>query len=328
MLETDSICLSHKEDPDGIISSVLIKQIFRSSIFLTDYGDLISTLQTITKNHRFKQIFICDLALKLSNVDQFFLVLSSINRNGAKIWFIDHHTLPEELRKKLDELNVTILHSEIDCTSAIIYENFKDNLKKNTELLVACACITDGMEDGSVAQKIIRKNEKMFTLLNSALIWYDVKKNQNNVKDLLKIVDSLTSGKLPFEITPKLDSYHDLLHEEFKLHNYIQSNTQHYKNFDCLKINDGKLSNHAARLISRSEKNTCLVHRDFDNGSAQELVILSTKYNTKNVGLITNLLASKFYGSGGGDPNRSAAIIPTKNFKNFLELLDLEINPN
>ena len=80
-----------------------------------------------------------------------------MNKNGIKIWFIDHHSLTEELTKKLQELNTTIVHSESDCTSAIIYENFKGNFKENAELLASCACITDSMENGSIAQKIMKK---------------------------------------------------------------------------------------------------------------------------------------------------------------------------
>jgi oligoribonuclease NrnB/cAMP/cGMP phosphodiesterase (DHH superfamily) len=324
MLKIESVCLSHKEDPDGVISAVLIKQLFNSNVFLTDYGDLMSTLQSIIKNYTFKQIFICDLALKFSNVDEFFKLLSIIKQNGVKIWFIDHHMLPDELKKKFEELDATLLHLETECTSAIIYKNFKDNLKKNAELLVACACITDGMENGNIAQKVLKNNEKMFTLLNSALIWYGVRQNQNKLKELQKILNSLSSGKLPFEIITKIDSFHNLLSDEVKLNEHVESVTKHYKSFDCLKIHDGKLSNFATRLLSRSEKAICLVHRDFDNGSVQELVILSSKKN-KNLGLITNILSGKFHGSGGGDPQKSAAIIPTKNFDNFLSALDLEL---
>lgn len=325
MLNTDSICLSHKEDPDGIISAVLIKQTFRSEIFLTDYNELIGTLKSIIKNHTFNQIFICDLSLKLSTADQFLELLSDINKNGTKIWFIDHHALTEELTKKLQDLNINIIYSDSDCTSAIIYENFKDNFKENAELLVSCACITDSMENGSIAQKIMKKNDKMFTMLNSALIWYTIKKNQNNAKTLLQVVNYLSSGKLPFEITPKLDDFNNFLHEEFELAEYIHNNAKHYKNFDCLKIHDKKLSNSASKLLSGSEKSACLVHTELDNGLAQELVIMSSKNNTKNIGLITNSLSNKFNGSGGGDPYRSAAIIPTVNFQKFLTSLDVEL---
>lgn len=324
-MNVNSVCLSHKEDPDGIISAALIKQFFNSKIFLTDYSDLINTLQTIIKNYTFEQIFICDLALKLANIDQFLKLLHTIKQNGAEIWLIDHHPLSEEMKKKCEEINVKILYSEMDCTSAIIYENFTANLKKNSELLVSCACITDGRENGPLAKKIIKKHEKMFTLLNAALIWYDVKKNQKSIKKLLKIVDSLTLGKLPFEIVSELHKFHDLLHEESKFNEYIENNTKFYKNFDYLKIHGSNLSNYATRIMNKSEKTVCLVHRDFDKGTAQELVILSTKENHKNVGLIINQLSTKFHGSGGGDPQRAAAIIPTENFERFLQSLDLEL---
>lgn len=324
MLVTDTVCISHKEDPDGIVSAILIKQLFSSDVLLTDYSDLIDTLRSVTKN-KFKQIFICDLALKLSNIDELFSILSTIKHAGAKIWFVDHHVLPEGANKKFNELDVSVLHQETDCTSAIIYGNFRDKLQKNASLLTACACITDGMEDGSVAQKVIRNNEKMFTLLNSALMWYAIRENQNNDKELYRLLSLLSSGKLPFEVITKIDSFSNALAKELNLE-YMEGNVRHYRNFDCLKIRNNKLSNSATRLLSRSEKAICLVHKDYDDGLAQEIIVLSTKKNTKNLGLTINLLSTKLRGFGGGDPHKSAAVIPTTNFDNFLELLDLELD--
>ena len=323
-MKTETICISHREDPDGVISAVLIKQLFNADVFLTDYAEFMKTLQSVIKNYNFKQIFICDLALKLSNIDEFFNILSKIKQTGAKMWFVDHHMLPEGTKKRFDELDVLLLHQETDCTSAIIYENFKDGLKRNAELLTVCACITDNMENGKIAQQIIKNNEKMFALLNSALIWYSISKNQHNVKELYKLLNYLHSGRLPFEIIKDIDGFQNLLAKEFKLIEHMDD-VRHYKNFDCLKIHNNKLSNFATRLLSKSEKTICLVHRDFDSGSAQELVIISSNNKDRDLGLITNVLSKKFGGSGGGDPAKSAAIIPNENFDNFLTSLDLKL---
>ncbi len=45
----NSICFSHIEDPDGIISASLIKQIFDSDIHLVDYNNFISEIEKIKK---------------------------------------------------------------------------------------------------------------------------------------------------------------------------------------------------------------------------------------------------------------------------------------
>ena len=38
----DVICLSHREDPDGIVSAVLIKHLFNAEIYLVDYDELLA----------------------------------------------------------------------------------------------------------------------------------------------------------------------------------------------------------------------------------------------------------------------------------------------
>ena len=57
----DVICLSHREDPDGIVSAVLIKHLFNAEIYLVDYDELLVELKTITKNKNLSELFICDL---------------------------------------------------------------------------------------------------------------------------------------------------------------------------------------------------------------------------------------------------------------------------
>ena len=64
-----TICLSHKEDVDGISSAVLINSAFKKvSTILVDYANLINKLDKLSNElgqvtKGYNRIFICDLGL-------------------------------------------------------------------------------------------------------------------------------------------------------------------------------------------------------------------------------------------------------------------------
>ena len=62
-----TVCISHKEDVDGIVSATMIKSIFNAYQFLTDYTDFIPILEHVSKMQDIDRLFICDLGLSKAN---------------------------------------------------------------------------------------------------------------------------------------------------------------------------------------------------------------------------------------------------------------------
>ena len=245
---------------------------------------------------------------------------------NVSILFIDHHHLDSKIEENLKKFHVKIINFEDECTSSLIYENFSDRLKKNSTLLTACGCISDNRENGSIGQKILKKNDMMFFYLNSSLLWFYIKNNQNNLKKLLDIVDHFFNNRYPLEINNIFDEAKSFSTELSNSINKINDNINFFRNFGSMEIFDGKLEFTAEKILSLSEKNIALVYRKFSKNSANELIMLSNNSCTKNIGEITNQLASTHNGSGGGDPKKSAAIIPENNFEKFLHDLDASLD--
>jgi hypothetical protein len=66
------ICISHKEDPDGIVSACMIKHLYSTDVILADYSDFIQRIEEIYNgNNNVEHLFICDLGLSKSNRDRF-----------------------------------------------------------------------------------------------------------------------------------------------------------------------------------------------------------------------------------------------------------------
>ena len=64
---TKTICVSHKEDADGISSAALIKQVFGGDCILVDYPGMMDTLELLRNDQSLKKLFICDLVFNKKN---------------------------------------------------------------------------------------------------------------------------------------------------------------------------------------------------------------------------------------------------------------------
>src|SRR6266516_5620183 len=126
------VCLSHKEDVDGISSAALIKAAFRAKhILLVDYANIISNLEelaalsSVAKN-KIHRIFICDLGLSKKNEQKFIDIVGKIISNGTEVTYVDHHDLSSETAISLMKIGVKLIHTVEECTSVQIYNKFKN----------------------------------------------------------------------------------------------------------------------------------------------------------------------------------------------------------
>src|SRR3989337_709181 len=110
---TKVVCLSHKEDADGISSAALIREAFGGDTILEDYPGLMDALEKIKNDEKIKQLFICDLGLSNKNQDEFVQVLSELRKNKVSITYIDHHDLDAKIIKQLEKLKVKLINATV-----------------------------------------------------------------------------------------------------------------------------------------------------------------------------------------------------------------------
>ena len=87
----NNICISHREDVDGISSAALIKIAFDvNTIVLLDYANMIKTLRSMVSSihdgiNKIDQLFICDLGLSKKNENDFVNILKEIIEAKCKV---------------------------------------------------------------------------------------------------------------------------------------------------------------------------------------------------------------------------------------------------
>ena len=150
------VCVSHKEDADGISSAALIKQAFGGESILTDYPGMMDDMEPLRNDEKLKELYICDLGLNKKNECDFVELLTHLRKRSVKIAYIDHHDLDKKIMKKLEKSKVKVIHDTNECSTVQVYNTYKKKLNDHAAFVAACAAITDYMEDRPLGSKLLQ----------------------------------------------------------------------------------------------------------------------------------------------------------------------------
>ena len=189
---TKTICVSHKEDADGISSAALIKQAFGGDCVLVDYPGMVDALELLRNDKKLKKLFICDLGLNKQINDNFVELLTELRKKRVSVTYIDHHDIDSKVITKLKKIKVKLIHDISECTSVLVYNTFKKKLSEHSSFIAACGAITDYMENKPVASKLLQMYDRQFALVNATVLTYNIVGHQKDPDYLLYLVDELS----------------------------------------------------------------------------------------------------------------------------------------
>ena len=314
------VCVSHKEDVDGIVSASMIKSIFNAYPFLADYTDFIATLKHIAKMHDVERLFICDLGLSKANEKEFIEILHDLRKKGIDITYIDHHDLTDEVKSMLQSNGINLIHTIDECTSVQIYDRFSDKLPKRFALLAACAAIGDDMKNRPVANRLYRKYDKQFAFFEATSLSYAIYDNQHNMDFLLSLVNELVTAT-PHEIGGILDSAKNYAQKVSANLAVIERDAKRMRNIVHVQTHDLSTSIVANMLLaSYQDVRAAVAYKEKDGNYV--LSMRGSDSSTHHLGRIVNKLSLELGGSGGGHEKACGALIPRQKLNEFLEKVD------
>lgn len=314
------VCVSHKEDVDGIVSASMIKSIFNAYPFLADYTDFIDTLKHIAKMQDVEQLFICDLGLSKANEKEFIEILHDLRKKGIDITYIDHHDLPDEVKSTLKSNGINLIHTIDECTSIQIYDRFSDKLPKKFALLAVCAAIGDDMKNRPVANKLYKRYDKQFAFFEATSLSYAIYDNQHNMDFLLSLVSELLTAT-PHEIGGILDSAKNYAQKVSANLAVIERDAKRMRNIVHVQTHDLSTSIVANMLLaSHQDVQAVVAYKEKDGNYV--LSMRGPDSSTHHLGRIVNKLSLELGGSGGGHEKACGALIPKQKFNEFLEKVD------
>jgi RecJ-like exonuclease len=322
-----SICISHKEDADGICSATLIKAAFDvSKVILVDYGNLIAKLEKVAASGKIDQLFICDLGLSKKNEQKFVNLLGTIAASGAEVTYIDHHDISKEIIQALKKVGVTLVHTIEECTSVQVYAKYKKKLQDHAAFFAAVGALTDYMEAKPVASTVVPRFDRQFLMLESTALSYMISASQNDDDFLVKMVDTLAKMKYPHDIKGGFETAEKYAK---KVANAVDSIRESVVKLDNIAHAPSTVELSSSMVVNfvlgSSGKPAAMVYKFKDDINSYVVSIRGSTDCKVHLGRLTNEVASELGGSGGGHDRACGAVIPKDRFDEFIKTLDSRI---
>lgn len=322
-----AVVISHCKDADGLCSAALIRHMSGAEVLLTDYGDVIQTLQTVDE---YDEYYICDLGSNQKTFDKFVDQMRRLSQNGS-IHYVDHHPMATENIGRLRQEGIDVEHSTEECASVLVFKKYSAKLNDlpQMKILACCGAITDYMDNRPVARKLIESFDRQFLLYEATVLSFAISvigrdSMEGNTK-LLHLVKHLAEGNLPHEIegASRLAQQQATNSATLLQHATIQG--RRMKNYAYFLTKESSTGNVANFLIGAFEVPVGVAFRE-DAPDYYEISLRSIEESKHDLGKIIGKIAIKLDASGGGHPHASGARIRRGQLQEFLSLLDSELS--
>ena len=311
------LCLSHSTDVDGIASAALLKLAKNAEVKLVDYGDFIEALRDISNA---SELYICDLGLSPETAQLFFNEVNRI-KGIAKITYIDHHPKVRGYRYA-SKANFRVIHSLKDCAAALTYNEFRNVLPKNASVIAAYAALTDYLENGPIASQILDLHDRIHLYYEAAMLAYAIEWLRGAPKKLASIVDGLSRLVYPHKIKGVAEAASRQAERVLVFLKRIRKEgvvKRGYAYVDAGVFPKGLAANLVRCFF---ETPVGLAYKLKTNSPYIELSLRASSHYSKDLGSITQRLASEVGGFGGGHSKASGARIPRESLQRFLQALE------
>ncbi|MFB5619578.1 MAG: DHHA1 domain-containing protein [Nitrosopumilus sp.] len=322
---TKVICISHKEDCDGISSAAIIRQAFGGDAILVDYPGQMEALNQVVLDEKLKSLFICDLGLSKKTQDEFIDILTTLRKNKVSVTYIDHHDIDPDVVKALNKIKVKVIHDINECTAVLAYTAFKSKLNDHASFVAACAAITDYMETRPIGAKLLQIYDRQFALISATVLTYNIVGHQKEPDYLLYLVEELAESKFPHAIPNTFEFAQIQVEKLSQMIAKVKQGMKTMKNLGYMEILDAGASGAVNFVMGLSGKDVGVAYKERVDHGIYAVSVRGSKDCKVHLGKIVNNLATSLGGSGGGHDKACGAVIPKPKIKKFITELNKQI---
>jgi len=322
---TKVICISHKEDADGISSAALIRQAFGGDAILVDYPGQMEAIQQVVLDKKLKSLYICDLGLSKKTQDEFVDIMTTLRKNKIAVTYIDHHDIDPTVVKSLKKIKVKVIHDINECTAVQVYSAFKSKLNDHASFVATCAAITDYMEDRPIGSKLLQIYDRQFALINATVLTYNIVGHQKEPDYLQYLVEELADSKFPHDIPNAFEFAQIQVEKLSRMIAKVKQGMKTMKNLGYMEILDAGASGAVNFVMGLSGKNVGVAYKERVDHGIYAVSVRGSKDCKVHLGKIVNILATDLGGSGGGHDKACGAVIPKLKIKKFITELNKKI---
>ena len=324
-VRTKVICISHKEDNDGISSAALIRQAFGGDAILVDYPGQMDALNQVVLDKKLKSLYICDLGLSKKTQDEFIDIMTTLRKNKVAVTYIDHHDIDPAVVKSLKKIKVKVIHNIHECTAVLVYDAFKSKLDDHASFIATCAAITDYMEDRPIGSKLLQIYDRQFALISATVMTYNIVGHQKEPDYLLYLVEELADSKFPHDIPNSFEFAQIQVEKLSRMIAKVKKGMKTMKNLGYMEILDAGASGAVNFVMGLSGKDVGIAYKERVDHGIYAVSVRGSKNCKVHLGKIVNILATDLGGSGGGHDKACGCIIPKPKIKKFITELNKKI---
>lgn len=320
--KTRLVCISHKEDLDGLGSAALVRQATGAEPVLVDYVGQMAKIQEISEDLTLRVLHVCDLGLSKRNENEFVDIMARLRRRHVRVIYVDHHDIQPEIVDKLVALGVKVIHSTEECTSVQVYHMYERRLPLGSSFIATCAAITDYMDSAPLASKLLQVYDRQFALISATVLTYNIVGHQKDSDYLLYLVDQLTGLKFPHEIPDMYEQARVQVGYLADTMRRVRSGYKKMRNLAHMEITDAGASGAVNFVLGFSGKPVGVAYKERIDYGSYAVSIRGARDLNIHLGRVVNSLAAEFGGTGGGHAVACGASLPKKQMKAFLRALN------
>jgi len=322
---TRVICISHKEDNDGISSAALIRQAFGGDAMLVDYPGQMEALNQVVHDEKLKSLYICDLGLSKKTQDEFIDILTTLRKNKVDVTYIDHHDIDPTVVTALKKIKVKVIHDINECTTVQVYNAYKSKLNDHASFVATCAAITDYMEDRPLGAKLLQMYDRQFALISATVLTYNIVGRQREPDYLQYLVEELSESKFPHDIPNTFEFAQIQVEKLSQMIAKVKQGLKTMTNLGHMEILDAGASGAVNFVMGLSGKDVGVAYKERVDHGIYAVSVRGSKNCKVHLGKIVNLLATSLGGSGGGHDKACGAVVPKPKIKQFITELNKKI---
>ena len=322
---TKVICISHKEDCDGISSAALIRQAFGGDAILVDYPGQMEALNQVVLDEKLKTLFICDLGLSKKTQDEFIDLMTRLRKNKVSVTYIDHHDIDPNVVTALEKIKVKVIHDINECTTVQVYNAYKSKLNDHASFVATCAAITDYMEDRPLGSKLLQIYDRQFALISATVMTYNIVGHQREPDYLQYLVEELADSKFPHDIPNTFEFAQIQVEKLSQMIAKVKKGMKTMTNLGHMEILDSGASGAVNFVMGLSGKDVGVAYKERVDHGIYAVSVRGSKNCKVHLGKIVNLLATSLGGSGGGHDKACGAVVPKPKIKKFITELNKKI---
>ena len=320
--KTRIVCMSHREDADGISSAALVRAAFGGESVLVDYTEQMDALRGLAADASLKALYVCDLGLNKRHEAEFAEIVESLRRRRVAVTYIDHHDINPRIAARIAKCGAKLFHDVNECATVQVHAAFRRRLPDHAAFVAACAAVTDYMDDRPAGSRLLEMYDRQFVLINATVLTYCITGHQKDAEYLDNLVGHLAASRYPFELDGSFEFAQSQMAKLAETVTRVRHDLRRMSSLAYMEATDLSPGGVVNFVLGLSGREVGLAYRERKDTDDCAVSIRGSSRCRTHLGRLVNRLALEAGGSGGGHDRACGASIPKKSIRPFIRALN------